>query len=605
MKNQEGLSPQPPSNTSIGEIGDILSEVVDGIPVELAIGVSGHLRDISGEFTEMTLGCGVATSLVEALDSLDRATTKCDAATEASLRAKNALIDYMGAIGVGPELQTDSDQCFQVQPDPKPPLTPALTRSSGHSQPSAAGQSKNVPYDRIISEAAHLAGLNDAEASTLVGLCDTLAGRYRYAELRAVGRNLAEAYPDAVHFNDIGHSSDHPKSRPIGLTIIGDPDGKGDNAYLEGPGHASEQGPDTITVIEELAARHPNLLRRLGYSALLACDHIDPDGMEMQQWASDAELREFAHGAWRGSWRDQVSWAYPTDTYTRLIPEIEASLSVIDTYRPDFVGSIHASQFASYIVASQCSPEMAAALSGILEASGLPINPDEPESTNDPVLAPGVFGTSTSDSYRKTRGRSSSGDVIENVNDGGTNIANHLPSTTTLMIPEVSMHVAVGSPGNPVTDKTHYGMVDYRTKQSLRIIDGIGEGLEGLGKWPEGQLHNPETRKLYRAAEWWQDTVPHILRSQVEAARKDDRGPGLLRQSEFGMRIGLPIVNSLIYAGNVRRLAVTAGNQTVVRRMTDVIDKGLAAIGPTRRVDPRVRVATQVLAILATMRHRG
>lgn len=446
-------------------------------------------------------------------------------------------------------------------------------------------------------------GLTSEETATLVSLCGELTSYRSYAGLREAGQNLARQYRH-VDFGEVGHSSDYPEDRPIGALVIDGAGSPGETAYIQGPEHGPEKaGPDSAQVFSELMARHPELMHRLGYSRVVVANHIDPDAMELQEWGDEqVPIRSYVEGAYRGSWRDQVSWGYPTDNYRNISPENKASLGIVRAHNPNLVGSMHASQFASYVVVSGYNQGMAEELSGILRASGLPLNPDEPESRNSPVLAPAVFGTETAESYRQNRGDQTDAAPAENELDGGTNITEHLPAGTTLLIPEISMHVADYRAGNPVTGKTYMDMVVDRSAAAGKIIQGMAEGLRLMRDWPGRNSTVPEIRRLHNAARWWESTIPSLLRSDVEAATQE-RNTRVLREAEFRMRSGLMIVNSLVYAGNVLRLARMGGNSEAFSHMSGVMDRGLEALGPTRQVDIKLQVATQVLLLLATLKN--
>lgn len=454
--------------------------------------------------------------------------------------------------------------------------------------------------DSYIRAVAPLAEMDEHEIESLISLCEGLDGYYSYEQLRVIEARLAHEY-DTVSHNHIGGSSDYGELRPIGLTRIGNPDGPNGSAYLQGPEHPPElAGSTTIAVLEQFFAQQPRLLRRLGYSGLLASSHIDPDGMTLQSWPlQNATLKQVTKYGYRGSWSDQVSWGYPTEGYHHVSPEVEASLSTINTYSPRFIGSMHAANFAGYVVSSSLDEEIAAKNADVLEESRLPINYDEPESLNDPVLAPGVFGVATDDSYRETR-LSENKHVLDNTLDGGTNISQHIPDGTTLIIPETPAIIA--DPTNDlITDITTKEVIAFGANEALTITNRVAAGLGNLSV--KDMVITPESERLHRASRWWCDTVPSIYEGQIKAGVNNSDSNKFLTRAQRATRIGTPIANSLIHAGNVQRLAKMTNNSTVVEKMEHTINDGLKVIGPTQRVEIGMQIAVQVLTILVGMKH--
>ena len=455
------------------------------------------------------------------------------------------------------------------------------------------------PYPEAFQTSATEAGLLPEETQTLWRICNGLEGYSLYEDLRANSAALVTNYPNYVQFeSERGTAVD---GRPIGVATVWGEDNEGASAYLQGPEHALEKiGSDTVAALMQLFAHHRTILRRFGYKKLVGCDHIDPVGDRLQEWGPKlpVDLPEFAYGAWRGKWRDQVSWGYPTPTYHEISPENKLSLELLRE-NPDFFGSLHGATFGSYAVVSHNHQELVNNLSGLLNSSGLALNYDQPEAPGTLIYAPAVFSTINKEQFDERR-------VLpeEPVNDdGGTNAVDVVGQNTTVLIPEIAW--VESAAGNAPSSSTYLEAINIRAEMIRTTVEYITRTLDILSPWIENNLGLLTVHRLHGAAAWYRDMIPGVVEAQVEAARDDTKAHLLLTNAERAQVVGVFGTEALVYAGNARRLAQMANNLALQEDLTYHIHREAEVIGPIRTVPVAKQVAVQALLVLAGMRHAG
>lgn len=466
-------------------------------------------------------------------------------------------------------------------------------------------QEKYQQYQRAFQEGAVAAGLTQDEANTLEKLCADRQTHTTYAASLAQNQELAKQ--GNVDLATIGRSRNG--NRRIEVCAVGDPRPGGVNGYLQGPGHAPELLATTTTaVLKELMVYHPEIFRRLGYDGMLFCDHIDPDGMALQTWNRRPQtVHSTIYGGYRGAWCDQPAWSYPTASYYlregaeyhARHPETAASLDILRTYMPYFFGDMHSSTYSSYVVASRSNRTIARAISGILQSYGLQYNADEPESPGVPIVAPGVFGVETRESYA----RQSPGAAIIRLAPGGTNAAVHLRSNGLMFTPEIASLEALPKKGWP-KHLSRRNAIAYRTEHAQRAIAAAALGLERMEPWIERYAEQQsEIRRLRDAAIFWRDFVGQQLAEDLVQANADPDGGRLITQDKFMQLAGTTILNALIAAGNVHRLARAAGDRPTGIMLEEAINPGIDSLRPTRTVPIEHQIASQALVTLTGLRH--
>ncbi|MFD1045304.1 hypothetical protein ACFQ1S_06750, partial [Kibdelosporangium lantanae] len=119
----------------------------------------------------------------------------------------------------------------------------------------------------------------------------------------------------------------------------------------------------------------------------------DPDGARLNEgWYSrPGDRRAYVEHFYRPGLADQVEWTFPPG---KPLPETTALMELMDAVRPSLVFSLHNSErTGAYFYLNRDDPVLAARLTELPAAQGVPMHIGEPEPPPTPTIAPGVYMT--------------------------------------------------------------------------------------------------------------------------------------------------------------------------------------------------------------------
>lgn len=223
-------------------------------------------------------------------------------------------------------------------------------------------------------------------------------------ELIQTEQGLAGALPARVRRRRIGTSR---LGEPIHVLTVGDGPR---HAVILGGVHPNEPiGGPTALHLARLLAEQPEVADALGYTWHIApC--VDPDGMRLNEgWFSGKLNRaEYGRQFYRPQPDEQVEWTFPLafkDVYfDRVMPETLGMMRLIDDVRPTFLCSLHNGEFGGvYYYVSEPAPELYPALHAVPDHLGIPIDRGEATTPFSPVLAAGIFGSTSIEKVYEAR----------------------------------------------------------------------------------------------------------------------------------------------------------------------------------------------------------
>jgi hypothetical protein len=199
-------------------------------------------------------------------------------------------------------------------------------------------------------------------------------------ELKASTHQLANRHPNAVEILPIGHSR---QGDPIEAIKIGNGPGK---ALLFAMPHPNEPIGSMMLEHWSLRLAEEDVLREsLGYTwYLVKC--IDPDGTRLNEgwFKGPFSLENYARNYYSPPAFQQVAWTFPIDYKTLHFhdppPETQALMALIEQVRPDFMYSLHNSDFGGvYFYIWDEAPPLYEPFHKLVESQGLPLHRGEPE----------------------------------------------------------------------------------------------------------------------------------------------------------------------------------------------------------------------------------
>jgi hypothetical protein len=226
-------------------------------------------------------------------------------------------------------------------------------------------------------------------------------------ELKASTHRLAKGYPNTVEILPIGHSR---QGEPIDAIKIGDGPRQ---ALLFGMPHPNE--PIGSMMLEYLSLRlaEDDVLREsLGYTwYLVKC--IDPDGARLNEgwFKGPFSVENYARHYYRPPAHQQVAWTFPIDYKTLHFddppPETRALMGLIEKVRPDFMYSLHNSDFGGvYFYIWEEAPTLYKLFHKLVESQGLPLHQGESERPYEIEFATAIYkDNSISAEYDYLEGR--------------------------------------------------------------------------------------------------------------------------------------------------------------------------------------------------------
>lgn len=215
-------------------------------------------------------------------------------------------------------------------------------------------------------------------------------------ELKASTRRLANMYPSTVEILPIGRSR---QGDPIEAIKIGT---GARRALLFAMPHPNE--PIGSMMLEYLSVRlvQDDALREsLDYTwYLVKC--IDPDGTRLNEgwFKGPFSIENYARHYYRPPAYQQVAWTFPIDYKTLHFhdppPETQALMSLIEQVRPDFMYSLHNSDFGGvYFYIWDEAPPLYEPFHKLVESQGLPLHLGESERPYEVEYASAIYKDSS------------------------------------------------------------------------------------------------------------------------------------------------------------------------------------------------------------------
>jgi hypothetical protein len=215
-------------------------------------------------------------------------------------------------------------------------------------------------------------------------------------ELKASTQQLANRHPDTVEILPIGHSR---QGDPIEAIRIGNGSSK---ALLFAMPHPNE--PIGSMMLEYLSLRLADddaLCRSLGYTwHLVKC--IDPDGTRLNEgwFKGPFSIENYARHYYRPPSFQQVAWTFPIDYRTLHFhhppPQTQALMALIEEVRPDFMYSLHNSDFGGvYFYIWEEAPPLYEPFHRLVESQDLPLHLGEPEMPYETRYASAIYKDSS------------------------------------------------------------------------------------------------------------------------------------------------------------------------------------------------------------------
>ncbi len=215
-------------------------------------------------------------------------------------------------------------------------------------------------------------------------------------ELRESTRQLAGRHPDIVELLTIGKSRSGDSIEAIKI-------GHGPKkALLFAMPHPNEPiGSMMLEFLSSRLAEDEELREVLGYTwYLVKC--IDPDGTRLNEgwFKSPFSLENYARNYYRPPAYQQVAWTFPID-YKSLhfddpIPETQALMGLIEQVRPDFMYSLHNSDFGGvYYFIWEAAPPLYEQFHKLVENQGLPLHMGESERPYEEEFASAIYRDSS------------------------------------------------------------------------------------------------------------------------------------------------------------------------------------------------------------------
>ncbi len=215
-------------------------------------------------------------------------------------------------------------------------------------------------------------------------------------ELKGSTHQLANRHPDTVEILPIGHSR---QGDPIEAIRMGNGPRQ---ALLFAMPHPDEPiGSMTLEYLLHRLAEDDALRQSLGYTwYMIKC--IDPDGTRLNEgwFRGPFTLENYARHHYRPPSFQQVAWTFPIDHKTLHfhdpLPETQALMALIEQVRPDFMYSLHNSDFGGvYFYIWDEAPPLYEPFHKLVESQGLPLHLGESELPYETEYASAIYKDSS------------------------------------------------------------------------------------------------------------------------------------------------------------------------------------------------------------------
>ena len=215
-------------------------------------------------------------------------------------------------------------------------------------------------------------------------------------ELKNSTRQLANRHPEIVEILPIGKSRQGESIDAIKI-------GHGPKvALLFAMPHPNEPiGSMMLEFFSQRLAEDEGLRESLGYTwYLVKC--IDPDGTRLNEgwFRGPFTLENYARHYYRPPAYQQVAWTFPIDYKTlhfdAPIPETQALMGIIEQVKPDFMYSLHNSDFGGvYYFLWEAAPPLYDQFHKLVASQGLPLHMGESERPYEEQYASAIYRDSS------------------------------------------------------------------------------------------------------------------------------------------------------------------------------------------------------------------
>ncbi|MEM4969827.1 MAG: M14 family zinc carboxypeptidase [Sulfolobales archaeon] len=201
-----------------------------------------------------------------------------------------------------------------------------------------------------------------------------------YDELEASTEELVREHRDIVRIVDVGFTR---CGRSIRAIVIS---GGSKRALLFGAPHPNEPvGTLMLDYLSQRLAEDEELRKILGFTFIIV-KAIDIDGLKLNEgWLKGPfTINNYAKNYYRPAGNVQVEWSFPIRykkyVFEKPTPETRALMSLIDSYAPDFIYSLHNSGFGGvYYYISREAPLLYPIYQLYPWSLGIPLSLGEPE----------------------------------------------------------------------------------------------------------------------------------------------------------------------------------------------------------------------------------
>jgi hypothetical protein len=215
-------------------------------------------------------------------------------------------------------------------------------------------------------------------------------------ELKSSTHRLANRHPNTVEILPIGESR---QGDPIEAIRIGNGPKR---ALLFAMPHPNEPIGSMMLEYWSLRLAEDDVLREsLGYTwYMIKC--IDPDGTRLNEgwFKGPFSIENYARHYYRPPAFQQVAWTFPIDYKTLHfhdpLPETQALMTLIEQVQPDFMFSLHNSEFGGvYFYIWEEAPPLYEPFHRLVESQGLPLHLGEPEMPFETEFANAIYKDSS------------------------------------------------------------------------------------------------------------------------------------------------------------------------------------------------------------------
>ena len=213
-----------------------------------------------------------------------------------------------------------------------------------------------------------------------------------FRELEDSSDELVREFRDKVSISEIGRTRCGERIRAL---IIGKGSKK---ALLFGAPHPNEPiGTLVADYLSWVAASNEEFNKIFDYTWIII-KAIDIDGLRLNEgwFKKPFSIETYAKNYYRPAGNVQIEWSFPFRykryVFDKPVPETRALMSIIDTYKPDFIYSLHNAGFGGvYYYISEEAPLLYPILQLYPRSLGIPLSLGEPEAPWMKQLTTAIF----------------------------------------------------------------------------------------------------------------------------------------------------------------------------------------------------------------------